>query len=190
MVMKKTIFSVIVIAALILAACQSRDLFLFPAFTNYCHFEIDETTGVIYEEETLSIEDINDSIGDIVVDGLIESIDLEGFYLNFTVFKENAADSVTVDAYIQDTLGNNLAVFKNYSFNVNDIEEGVDYPLSDYLREDGVLELRSVINALAQNPSQYERVVVIIEGNSFPHDVRARMDVDMHFRINAKVSPF
>lgn len=190
MVMRKVTISVIVLAVLALAACQSRDFFLFPTFPNHCHFEIDQTTSDIYEVEVLTFEDFTDSVGDLQTDALVESIDLEGFYLNFEIFDNNMADSAIMDAYIQDLDGNNLAVFTDFFVDISEIDESVNYPLYEYLKDDGVVELDNLITALVDDPDAYEHVVVILIGNSYPDGVQVRMDVDLHFRINAKVSPF
>ncbi|HPE86999.1 MAG: hypothetical protein PHU97_01770 [Bacteroidales bacterium] len=187
--MKKILISLIVVATLMMTACEEKILYLFPTFTNYVQFGIDQTTSDIYELDTLTREAINDSIGEIKANGLIEVIDIEGFYLNFHVYDDNEAQFVEVDAYLQDTLGNNLAVFENYSLDITALVEGQNYPLYDYLRDDGVLELRSVINTLANDMDVYDRVVVFITGTTEPAGVRTHMDIDMHFRINAKVKP-
>ncbi|MCK9168641.1 MAG: hypothetical protein M0O94_08770, partial [Bacteroidales bacterium] len=84
--MKKILISLIVVATLMMTACEEKILYLFPTFTNYVQFGIDQTTSDIYELDTLTREAINDSIGEIKANGLIEVIDIEGFYLNFHVY--------------------------------------------------------------------------------------------------------
>ena len=187
--MKKILLLVLAIVAIGFMACEDKIVYLFPTFTNYVEFEIDETTSDIYEEELLSIEALNDSIGDISIDGVIESIDIEGFYLTFQMYDDNLAESVNLNAFIKDQQGVDLAVFENFALDISAIEEGKSYPLYDYLEEDGVTELRDVVNAILTQPDLYDQVIVIIEGESAPMDVRAHMSVDLHFRLNAKVNP-
>lgn len=189
MVMKKLKISIVITAVLMLAACQSLDFNLFPTFESQFSFEINDTTGIVYEEDFLPLEALNDSLGDILIDGLIEEIDFEGFYLNFTLYEDNLADSVLLNAYIKDPVGQNLAVFEDFFVDVSSIEEGVDYPLYDYLNEEGVEELRTVILDLIEDPDKYDHVIVLLNGDSYPHNVSAHVGVEVHFRINAKVSP-
>lgn len=187
--MKKILLVIITIIAIGFMACEDKVVYLFPSFTNYVQFDIDQTTSDIYEEELISIEALNDSIGNIEISGVIESIDIEGFYLTFDFYDDNEAESVNLDAYIQDQSGTNLAVFENFALDISSIEEGKSYPLYDYLQEDGVTELSAVINAIVTQPDLYDQVIVIVEGVSAPGDVKAHMRVDLHFRFDAKVKP-
>lgn len=191
--MKKILFVVIMIIAVGFMACEEKIIYLFPSFTNYVQFDIDQTTSDIYEEELISIEALNDSIGDIRENigknCVIESIDIEGFYLTFDLYDDNESESVDMNAYIRDQDGVNLAVFEDLYLDISAIEEGKRYPLYDYLKEDGIAELRTIINALVTQPDLYEQVIVVVEGVSAPMDVKAHMRVDLHFRFDAKVKP-
>jgi len=187
--MKKIIATLFILTLVIFYGCEEKQLFLFPTLTHQVQYTVDETTGVIHEDGQLALEEINDFLTEIQLDGLIEEIGLEGFAFSFDIYDDNEAETVVLSAFIQDASGETVAIFEDQQFDIANIEEGATYSVTDLLQEEGVQALEDIINGLVADPGQYDTVNIAVDGVSSPSGVAAHMEVFISFRINAKIKP-
>ncbi|PID92965.1 MAG: hypothetical protein CSA95_09030 [Bacteroidetes bacterium] len=171
---------------MVFTSCQSKEYFFFPTFSGSFDFDLHQQVSVVYLENKISFSAVNDSLLNSLEDGLLESVDVEGFCFDCTISERNEVDSAYLDVYIADQEGNNLVMFEDVFLDTDVLEPGVNYPLYDYLNSDGVLELKSVLSSLQEDPER--EILFVLGGRVFPPDSYAAMEIGVHFKVNMKVS--
>ncbi len=184
--MKNIIKFLTLVLVVVFASCESKEFFFFPTFSGSFGFELHREVSSIYLEKQVSFPEVNDSLLDALEGGLLEDIDIEGFYFNCTALEENQLDSAALNLYVRDQEGNNLLMIEDLLIDVATLEPNVNYPLYDYLNKEGILELKSLFFELQENPEK--QILFLLKGEVSPANAYAAMEMEVHFKINMKIS--
>ncbi len=170
--------SIVLFFAVLFAACDEKDIRLYPSFEESAVVNVD-STGDFEEYTTIYASEINDAVNDLELeeDGEIESVAIEGVWVVVTPLAGNTAEKATLNVDIAAGESVTKSLLKNYVIEIPSKE--TTYYLPDDLDKNGVAVLKARLNSIVVDGVLTDDVDLTLYGAPTPAESTIKLKIEV-----------